>query len=106
MRALWQAVFLGEAILFEIYTMPLANQFDSVRQSIADFLVRSREQQVEALAAFLAARPRRQYDPSPEAIAVFIRGVARELSAEQHLGVGSGHPEAIATIERYLASFD
>jgi AcrR family transcriptional regulator len=105
-RGLWQSAFLAEAILLEIYTLPLANQFDSIRRSIADFLARSRELQVATLRRFLAARAPAPLDPGPEALAVFIRGIAREIAAERHLGFENGHAEAIAAIERVLALYD
>lgn len=105
-RSLWEVAFLAEAILFEIYTLPLANQFESIRSSIAIFLARSRELQVAALRTFLDRRAARTLDPSPEAMALFIRGIAREIAVERHLGMGIGHAEVIANIERYLAYFD
>ena len=105
-RSLWEVAFLAEAILFEIYTLPLANQFESVRSSIATFLSRSREMQVDTLRAFLDRRPASPLDPSPEAMALFIRGIAREIAVERHLGMGIGHAEAIANIDRYLTYFD
>ena len=104
-RSLWEVAFLAEAILFEIYTLPLANQFESIRSSIATFLDKSRRLQVDALRAFLSLRSANPLDPSPEAMALFIRGIAREIAVEKHLGMSIGHAEAIANIERYLTYF-
>jgi AcrR family transcriptional regulator len=105
-RSLWNAVFLREAILLEIYTLPLANEFDSVRTSIAEFMTRSRRLQVEALRPLLAARGERAAGLSAEAVAVFIRGIAREIAVETNLGVTEGHAEALAALETCLQRFD
>jgi AcrR family transcriptional regulator len=105
-RALWNAVFLREAILLEIYTLPLANAFESVRNSIADFMTRSRRMQVEALRRILAEGDDRSAGLSAEAVAVFMRGVAREIAVETNLGVTEGHAEARSAVESFLQRFD
>jgi AcrR family transcriptional regulator len=103
-RALWNAVFLREAVLLEIHTLPLANEFESIRTSIAEFMTRSRRLQVETLRSFLGDG--RSADLSPEAAAIFLRGVAREMAVEINLGVTEGHAEAMAVLESYLQRFD
>ena len=105
-RSLWEVAFLAEAILFEIYTLPLANQFGSIRSSIAAFLAKSREMQVNMLRAFMDRRPPQPMDPNPEALAMFIRGIAREIAVERHLGMSTGHAKAMADIDRYLDYLD
>lgn len=105
-RSLWDAAFLREAILLEIYTLPLANAFESVRSSIAEFMTRSRRLQVEALRRFLDDGDGRAAGVSPEALAIFLRGVAREIAVETNLGVTEGHAQALSDLEDYIGRFD
>jgi AcrR family transcriptional regulator len=107
MRGLWNTAFVGEAILFEIYTLPLANQFPSIRTSIAEFMTRSRRLQVSALTAALERRPAHAVElPPAAAIALFLRGIARELAVERHLGVEEGHAAALGSVDAYLGLLD
>ena len=43
---------------------------------------------------------------SPEAVAIFLRGVAREIAVETNLGVTEGHAQALSALEDYIRSFD
>lgn len=108
-RSIWNLSYVVDAILFEIHVLPLANQFPSIRESIVDFLTKSRAMQVTILRRFLDQK-KADSDlpilPNPEAVALFLRGVARELAIEKNLGFLNGHEKALETIEAFLARFD
>ena len=106
LRGLWEAAFYPEDIFFEVYSMVLANQFESVRASLAEFLKRSREMQVRALRRIIEEFGDSREMPEPEALAIFLRGTAREIALERKIGMEMGHPEAVAAVERYLSFFD
>jgi TetR/AcrR family transcriptional regulator len=107
LRALWAAAFYPEGIMLEVYTLALANEYESIRVSISDFLLRSRKNQIESLEAILArGRGKGAELPSPEALAVFLRAVAREIAIERQVGVTLGHDAALAQVEKVLKTFD
>jgi hypothetical protein len=106
LRALWEAAFYPEGIFFEVYAMVLANQFESVRASLAAFLQKSREMQVNALKRILDTDGHSRELPSAESLAIFLRGTAREIALERKIGMEMGHPESIAEVEKYLKYFD
>lgn len=105
LRALWNAAFYPEGIMLEIYTLALANQFESIRASISEFLTRSRKLQIESLEKLLGRQDGKSEFPSAAA-AVFLRGIAREIAIEREMGVSVGHESALAEVEKYLNQFD
>jgi TetR/AcrR family transcriptional regulator len=106
LRALWEAAFYPEGIMLEIYTLALANQYDSIRRSISNFLTQSRMNQIKALQSILDRAKDKADLPNAEALAVFLRGVAREIAIERQMGVTVGHAGALAQVEKLLNRFD
>ena len=84
----------------------LANRRPAIREEIAHYAERFRQQQAEALdSAF------RDYgiDPDelpPTAVLIMMSSIPRILLIEDALGVTTGHTEMVALVERYLTRFE
>lgn len=80
----------------------LANRIEGLRKEVIHFVEESRAIQVEALTEAVERTGRSKSVP-PAALAILATSLALTLTREDQLGVKSGHAEAIALIEGFLA---
>ncbi|GIX31304.1 MAG: TetR family transcriptional regulator [Porticoccaceae bacterium] len=99
LRELWDAcIHTADSRLVAEFAA-LANRRPRLRRAVIDFLERSREIQVRALAVALAAAGRAE---SAEALALLGTSLALALNREAALGVERGHREAEALVAAFL----
>jgi AcrR family transcriptional regulator len=82
--------------------MALANRIPDLRDEVIDFIERSRQMQIAAISQSLERSGCRHGLP-PEATALIATSLALALNREAELGVVTGHAEAIAAVEQFLA---
>ncbi|HVX17391.1 MAG TPA: TetR/AcrR family transcriptional regulator [Acidimicrobiales bacterium] len=90
----------GVALIAEFYA--LANHRPAIREEVAAYAERFREQQAAALHVLLAERGIDTGDLPPVVIPVLMTSVARVLVMEEGLGMKNGHAETRAIVEQWL----
>ena len=90
----------GVALIAEFYA--LANHRPAIREEVAAYAERFREQQAAALHVLLAERGIDTGDLPPVVIPVLMTLVARVLVMEEGLGMKNGHAETRAIVEQWL----
>lgn len=105
-RAIWELASNPHAARLEIELMALGNRMESVRNLIADYSERARRLQADAVrSAFEGGSVVCPFE-RPEAVVVFLRGVAKAIVMESNTGISGGHAEMIAEVEKFLSGFD
>lgn len=85
--------------------MALSNRITGLRTEVASYIAEARRIQVEALAKALDRRGIRKSLP-PVVLTLFAQGLALLLNREEAIGVTTGHSEAMAIIEAFLAELE
>jgi AcrR family transcriptional regulator len=101
-REIWNVcIHTSDARLVSEFTA-LANRIERLRVEVIDFIERSRAMQVAAVAQAWKADGSTPSLP-PVAAALIATSLALALNRETELGVRTGHSEAIAAVEQFLA---
>lgn len=102
LRALWAFFTDSSRTAMAMEFMALANHRKAIRAQIAEHSEAMRARQVEALTKALGDRLGADEELPPAGVMVVLAGVGRAIVMEGGLGVGSGHAEARALVERWL----
>ncbi|MCB2073712.1 MAG: TetR/AcrR family transcriptional regulator [Novosphingobium sp.] len=105
-RAIWELASNPQAARLEIELMAVGNRLESVRKLMADYSERARQLQVDAIRSALEGGKVVCPFERPEAVVVFLRGIAKLIVMETNTGISSGHAEMIAEVEDFLRGFD
>ena len=105
-RALWEFSLddAGTALTYEF--VALANHRKEIRSEIARYAERFRVMQTEALVAILESAGVDTDTFPPAAVSVLLTSLSRVVIMERSLGLTSGHAEAVAVAERFIAQLD
>ena len=105
-RALWEFSLddAGTALTYEF--VALANHRKEIRSEIARYAERFRVMQTEALVAILESAGVDADTFPPAAVSVLLTSLSRVVIMERSLGLTSGHAEAVAVAERFIAQLD
>lgn len=101
LRALWKLLTDSSQTALALEVMALANHRKTIRVEIARHVEEVRARQVAVLTRLLGDRAK-QFEGSPEALAVVLTGVGRALIMERALGISAGHAAAADWVERLL----
>lgn len=82
--------------------MALANRIEDLRVEVVNFIERSRRMQMAALSRALKKNGS-GHALAPAATVLIATSLALALNREAELGVSTGHSEAIAAVEEFLA---
>lgn len=106
LRALWEFCSDPAGATLTMEFSALANHRKAIRSEIAAYAEQFRKLQTEALAMIIkrAGIPAKKLPPG--ALAVFLTAISQIVVIEDALGVTSGHQEAIALVESYIATFE
>src|SRR3546814_13907497 len=83
--------------------MARANHGEAVRRHMAQHSTAMRERQVEILRHVLGDRLKVREGFDPAGLSLVLAGIGRAIVMEEGLGVKTGHAEAIAIVETWLA---
>ncbi len=107
LRAVWDLLSNRRAVKLEIEFLALANQFDSVRELLTERMNASRDMQAEIIDQIASEdNGEATCGLPPDAIPVYLMGIARAIYLEENLGVSRGHEEALNHIEQHIRLFD
>jgi AcrR family transcriptional regulator len=106
LRALWEFSndATGTALMMEF--LALANHHEAIREEIATYAEHFRRLQADALGGVLKAYGIDLDEFPPLALLVLMTSMSWVLNLEATLGVTTGHAEAQALVERFLASYE
>ncbi|MFV8816990.1 TetR/AcrR family transcriptional regulator [Haliea sp. E17] len=102
--SLWASYKNSQATAMAVEFMALANHREAVRKEFARFTRQARKKRVELFERLCGEQLGDGDQPTAEALAVVIIGIARTIVMEERLGISSGHSQANAFVERWLAS--
>lgn len=85
--------------------MALANRVEALREEVITFIETSRRYQIEALSAAIE-RSGTKCPLHPAALANIATSLALSITREAELGVHTGHAEAIAAVDAFLAAIE
>ena len=106
LRALWEFSNdpTGTALMMEF--LALANHHETIRDEIATYAEHFRRLQADALGGVFKSYGIDSDEFPPLALIVFMSSLSRALNLESTLGVTTGHAEALALIDKWLASYE
>src|SRR5436190_9547588 len=106
LRSLWEFSNdpTGTALMTEF--VALANHREEIREEIATYAEHFRRLQADALGGVLKGYGIDLQEFPPLALLVFMTSLSRVLNLESTLGVTTGHAEALALVERFLATYE
>ena len=102
-RALWEFFIDTSRTAMALEFMAMANHREAVRKHMAEHSVAMRARQVEILRQILGDRLRVLEGFDPAGLSLVLAGIGRAIVMEEGLGVKTGHAEAIAIVETWLA---
>jgi AcrR family transcriptional regulator len=106
LHAFWEILIEPKDTRLLLEFMGLANHRKEIKNEIAAWSDRWREQQITALNFIVREHGIDTDEFPPAAIAVIIAAIGRTLVLEQGLGAAAGHDEAIALVHRLLDRFE
>jgi AcrR family transcriptional regulator len=106
LRALWEFSNdpAGTALTMEF--MALANHRPAIKKEIATYAEHFRQLQADALGGVFKSYGIDIEQLPPLALLVFVSSLSRVLNLESSLGVTTGHVEAQALVEQFLATYE
>jgi TetR/AcrR family transcriptional regulator len=102
LRAMWELSNDPARTAFTMELSALANHRKAIRAELADHAERFRALQVDAMRAVLARSGVDEAELPAEAVAMLVTSTSLFLAMEQGLGVGTGHDEVRALVERWI----
>ena len=99
LHALWERASHREGAVMTTEFLAMANHRKAIRDEIAAHALRSREAELQIIAAALAGR---DTDVPPVALTTLLAYIPRTFVLEEALGLTFGHPETLALVQRYL----
>ena len=102
LRTIWKSLSAGPGSAFNLEFVALANHRKAIRAEMASYAERFRTMQLEAVSSILDGRGPLPGGITPEVVLVALAGVAQLVALERALGVGGGHEQALAFVERHL----
>lgn len=102
-RALWEFFVDTSRTAMALEFMAMANHREAVRKHMAEHSVAMRSRQVEILKHILGERIHALEGFDAAGLSLVLAGIGRAIVMEQALGVKTGHAEAIAIVETWLA---
>jgi AcrR family transcriptional regulator len=106
LHAFWDTLTAPKDTRLLLEFMGLANHRKEIKEEIAAWSERWREQQITALNFIVREHGIDADEFPPAAIAVVIAAIGRTLILEQGLGTKGGHDEAVALVNRFLDRFE
>ncbi len=106
LHALWALSSDTAHAALAVEFMALANHRKSIRAEIAAYSERARLLQAETMRKVLADTRFTPGDFPSAGVSLLLAGIARGLVMEHGLGIGGGHEEARAIVERWLAEVE
>jgi len=103
LRALWEYSLDPRGTALTVEFIALANHRKEIRAEIARYAERHRADQIAALATVLAREGIDAEAMPAAALSVLFTSLSQVLVMEDALGVSTGHAEALALVDRYLA---
>ena len=106
LRSLWEFSNdpTGTALMTEF--VALANHREEIREEIATYAEHFRRLHADALGGVRKGYGIDLQEFPPLALFVFMTSLSRVLNLESTLGVTTGHAEALALVERFLATYE
>jgi AcrR family transcriptional regulator len=104
--ALWDLILDHTNAALNLEFLALGNHRKALRAEMKAASVRRRHMQFNALSEILAHRGIDTKRWPPEAVMLLIDGVARFIGEEDAYGVGLGHTQAIALVERLITEVE
>jgi AcrR family transcriptional regulator len=104
--ALWDLILDHTNAALNLEFLALGNHRKALRTEMKAASVRRRHMQFNALSEILARRGIDAERWPPEAVMLLIDGVARFIGEEDAYGVGLGHTQAIALVERLITEVE
>jgi AcrR family transcriptional regulator len=104
--ALWDLILDHTNAALNLEFLALGNHRKALRAEMKAASVRRRHMQFNALSKILAERGVDTERWPPEAVMLLIDGVARFMGEEDAYGVGLGHTQAIALVERLITEVE
>nr|WP_090340416.1 TetR/AcrR family transcriptional regulator [Mycolicibacterium malmesburyense] len=104
--ALWDLIREQSNTTLNLEFLALGNHRQAVKAEMKEFSVRFRRIQFEGLSEVLA---RYEIDPQvwpPEAVMLFMDGLARFMGEERSYGLSLGHEQATRVMERLIGEFE
>lgn len=102
-RALWEFFIDTSRTAMALEFMAMANHREAVRRHMAEHSVAMRTRQVEILKHILGDRLKALEGFDPAGFSLVLAGIGRAIVMEEGLGVKTGHAEAMAIVESWLA---
>ena len=106
LRALWEVSRDPEGTAMIQEFSALANHRKIIAAEIERYGVRLRQMQAEAIGRRLAARGVDVQLYPPETVAILMTSLSLFLRMEEGVGIGAGHAETEALVERWLTRID
>lgn len=102
-RALWEFFIDTSRVAMSLEFMAMANHREAVRQHMAEHSAAMRDRQVEILQRIVGDRMEVLEGFDPAGLSLVLAGIGRAIVMEEGLGVTTGHAEAMAVVETWLA---
>ncbi|WP_188772965.1 TetR/AcrR family transcriptional regulator [Novosphingobium endophyticum] len=102
-RALWEFFIDTSRVAMSLEFMAMANHREAVRRHMAEHSAAMRDRQVEILQRIVGDRMAVLEGFDPAGLSLVLAGIGRAIVMEEGLGVKTGHAEAIAVVETWLA---
>ena len=110
LRQLWEISYNSQDARLISEYMALSNRIPGLRAEVIRFIEESRAIQVQAIADTIARKQGKSKSAkaaiSPEALAIMATSLGLTLNREDQLGVSSGHAEALAVLDAFLADLE
>ncbi len=104
--ALWDAIRDQTNTALVLEFLALGNHHKVVMDEMMDFSIQFRRLQFEGLSKILARYELDTEKWPPEAVMLFMDGIARFMGEEQTYGLDLGHAKAVAVVERLITEFE
>jgi AcrR family transcriptional regulator len=104
--ALWDALHEQSSTALMTEFIALANHRPAVKTVMVENSRKFRQMQLEGLADVLAGYGLDPQEWPPAAIIVLLSGISRYLRTDESFGVGLGHDETVALVERHLRALE
>lgn len=106
LQSLWRLSTGPPGARFNLEFAALANHREAIRDEFVRYAERFRQMQLEAITSLLAEHGVSP-DVCPPVVALMaMMGVAQIMDIETALGIGAGHEETVAFVERFIDDFD
>ena len=104
--ALWDLIRDQTNSALNLEFLALGNHRKAVMEEMKDFSVRFRRVQFDGLSSVLASYDVDTEAWPPEAVMLFMDGVARFMGEERAYDLNLGHDQAIGVVERLIGQFE